>query len=416
MDGLGQVLPYLQEAALPPQVRAALNREDVELDKIRDAIAKAASIEELQLAEVRRVTWKSLLSYAMLGVAAYTLIGTLGGLDLATFADSLRDASWWWLLAVLIVAQLPRPANALSSLGSTMTRIPFGPATALQFAKTYVSLAVPTSAGQIAVTTRFFQRFGVPAAAALSAGVIDSVSEMIVQLVVFVIAISTSDTDVGMSISPEQLRGIAVTAGVIALVVAVAAGIVLLIPSLRRRLIEPLRQAREAGRVLRSPGKLLLLFGGNFLSQVLFACALWCCVHAFGEDVSLGTLLLVNTVVSLFAGLHPGARRCRRDGGRPRARPGPRRRHPVGTGARDRPHLPLRDRVPAADLGPGQLPLADRPSLPHRPLRRRQAIQRSFRSSASAPPTAGRPRARTPAPSSASRSSRTMSYGGPPRL
>jgi uncharacterized membrane protein YbhN (UPF0104 family) len=305
MDGLGQVLPYLQEAALPPQVRAALNRPKVGLDKIRGAIAKDAEIEDVELAEVRRVTWKSLLSYVMLGIAAYTLIGTLGGLDLGTFARSLRDASWSWLLVVLIVAQLPRPANALSTLGSTMTRIPFGPTTALQFAKTYVSLAVPTSAGQIAVTTRFFQRFGVPAAAALSAGVIDSVSEMIVQLVVFVIAVSTSDADVGLSISPGQLRGIAITAGVIVLVVVVVAGIVMLIPPLRRRLIEPLQQAREAGRVLRSPAKLAQLFGGNFLSQVLFACALWCCVHAFGEDASLGTLLLVNTVVSLFAGFIP---------------------------------------------------------------------------------------------------------------
>jgi uncharacterized protein (TIRG00374 family) len=57
--------------------------------------------------------------------------------------------------------------------------------------------------------------------------------------------------------------------------------------------------------VLRSPTKLLQLYGGNLLAQVLFACALWACVHAFGEDVSLGTLLLVNTVVSLFAGFIP---------------------------------------------------------------------------------------------------------------
>src|SRR4029077_11353808 len=116
---------------------------------------------------------------------AYTLIGTIGGLDLDSFAESLKDASWWWLFAALLLAQLPRAANALSNLGATTASIPLGPATALQFAKTYVSLAVPSSAGQIAVTTRFYQRFGVPPAAALSAGVIDSISEMIVQLVLF---------------------------------------------------------------------------------------------------------------------------------------------------------------------------------------------------------------------------------------
>jgi uncharacterized membrane protein YbhN (UPF0104 family) len=304
-DGLSNLLPYLQEAVLPPRVRATLRHQKIKLDAIRSEIAEVAGAGDVELAPVRRVSWKSLLTYAMFAVAAYTLIGTIGGLDLDSFADSLKDASWWWLFAALLLAQLPRAANALSNLGATTASIPLGPATALQFAKTYVSLAVPSSAGQIAVTTRFYQRFGVPPAAALSAGVIDSISEMIVQLVLFAAIFSITDVDVGMSLSPEQFRGLAVTVGAILAVLTVATAFVLVVAPLRRRLIEPLREVRDAGQVLRSPTKLLQLYGGNLLAQVLFACALWACVHAFGEDVSLGTLLLVNTVVSLFAGFIP---------------------------------------------------------------------------------------------------------------
>jgi uncharacterized protein (TIRG00374 family) len=57
--------------------------------------------------------------------------------------------------------------------------------------------------------------------------------------------------------------------------------------------------------VLRSPTKLLQLFGGNLVNQVLFGVALAACVRAFGENLPLTQLVLINTVVSLFAGLLP---------------------------------------------------------------------------------------------------------------
>ena len=57
--------------------------------------------------------------------------------------------------------------------------------------------------------------------------------------------------------------------------------------------------------MLRSRTKLLQLFGGNLLSQVLFAVALGACAKAFGQEVPLSSLVLINTVVTLFAGLSP---------------------------------------------------------------------------------------------------------------
>ena len=64
-------------------------------------------------------------------------------------------------------------------------------------------------------------------------------------------------------------------------------------------------QARDALQVLRSPTKLLELFGGNLVSQLLFAITLGACVRAFGQDVPLTDLILINTVVTLFAGILP---------------------------------------------------------------------------------------------------------------
>ena len=85
----------------------------------------------------------------------------------------------------------------------------------------------------------------------------------------------------------------------------VAAAIIVIVPSLRRRFAGWLGEARSALHVLRTPRKLLQLFGGNVLSQVLFAVTLGGCVRAFGLEVPLSSLILINTVVSLFAGLLP---------------------------------------------------------------------------------------------------------------
>ena len=82
-------------------------------------------------------------------------------------------------------------------------------------------------------------------------------------------------------------------------------GIALIVPSLRTRVKDALRQAHEALRVLRSPRKLAQLFGGNLMSQLLFALTLGVCVRAFGLHVPLSSLILINSAVSLFAGLLP---------------------------------------------------------------------------------------------------------------
>jgi uncharacterized protein (TIRG00374 family) len=66
-----------------------------------------------------------------------------------------------------------------------------------------------------------------------------------------------------------------------------------------------LSEAAEPVRVLRSPTKLVQLFGGNLAAQIVAAITLGLCLVAFGEHASLAELILVNTAVSLFAGLLP---------------------------------------------------------------------------------------------------------------
>lgn len=304
-EGVGELLPSLQDAVLPPQVRSALRHQKVNLGHLRKDLATQVGAEDVELAKIRRVTAKSLLNLALLVVAAYTIIGLFSGIDFASFGSALADANWGWLAVALLVGQLARVANAFSTIGSSTTDLPLGPTAALNFATCYVNLAVPSSAGRIAISTRFFQRFGVPPAAALSAGVIDSISEFVVQVFLFLLLFTISDLDLGLSLDADQLSGlssfalIAVGAGVVAI------GVALLVPAIRTKLRLWVHQAHDALGVLHSPRKLAQLFGGNVMSQVCFALTLGACVRAFHLQVPLSSLILINVVVGLFAGLLP---------------------------------------------------------------------------------------------------------------
>ena len=121
-DRLLAVLPYLQEAAMAPDVGDALDDADIELDDVRNRLRTLLGAEEQPLIKLRRVTAGSVLNLALLAIAAYTLIAVFGDLDLEELVDELRDASWWWLVFALLLAQLPRVPAAISTMGSIATR------------------------------------------------------------------------------------------------------------------------------------------------------------------------------------------------------------------------------------------------------------------------------------------------------
>jgi uncharacterized membrane protein YbhN (UPF0104 family) len=304
-DPIVALLPYIQDAAMPPLLRDELDDRGIDLDHVRDRLGTTLGVGEQPLIKLRRVTWGSVINLALLALAAFAIISLLGDIDLETFLDDLSAASWWWLAFALLLAQLPRIPSAVSTMGAIKRPLPLGPLTTLQFAICYVNLAIPSTAARVAINIRFFERFGVPATAAVSAGAIDSVSGFIVQIGLFLTLFFWSDLDFGFEIDTDDLSGVATLALITIAVVVVAAVVVLALPKPRRWVLAKLKEARDALSVLRSPTKVLQLFGGNLLAQVGFAIALGACVRAFHEELPLTSLVLINTVVSLFAGLLP---------------------------------------------------------------------------------------------------------------
>lgn len=307
-EGLAALLPYLQPAGFGPGLSRALDEAGVDVDDLRDATAAAAGVEAPALVRLRRVTWGTLLQVALLALAVSAVVGGLSGLDYGDLADAVQDASWAWVAAAFLLAQTPRFTQALSTLGSVPARIPYLPVYAMQLATGYLNLALPSNLARMAINIRFFQRHGVPPATAVTAGAIDSFVSTVMQalLLVALLLFSESSLDFGL----DTPSGPPVTALLVVAAIAVAAvGALALVRRLRSAITERVRRwwpdVKATLASLRAGNKLGLLLGGSLATELLFAVALGVFANAFGYDISLADLLLINISVSLLATFVP---------------------------------------------------------------------------------------------------------------
>lgn len=320
-DGLTDVLPYLQPAAVGRSTRADVRAASWSLDDLRTAAVAAAGTEEPPLERLRRVTPRSIGTVVVVGLVAYLVITLLTGIDVASVAAALGSAEWGWLVAALVLTPWIQVSSAAATLGAITARLRYFPVLMLQYAIQFIALVLPATAARLALEVRFFQRFGIPAGTAVTFGVIDSVSGFVVQITLMLVILLSglpgfssplfagSGTDDDGSSSPS-LVALLVALVVIAAVVALAVPklrrrIATIVPRVREAAAEQARSAQSALGVLRRPGKVATMLAGNLGVQLLQAFILGLCLHAFGQTAHFSQLILINTFVSLFSGIMP---------------------------------------------------------------------------------------------------------------
>jgi hypothetical protein len=191
-DGLGELLPYLQPAALTAGSRRAVRAgPDRDLSSLRRLAAGAAGTPPPALEPLCRVTRASLLRAALLAFGVWFLVSSIAGLGLGSIVDELENASGAWLGAALLLAQLAVVSQALSTVGASPKPLRLGPAILLQYAIAFLAVVTPSSAARVALNVRFFQRSGLPAAAALAVGVVDSFTGFLVEVVIILVFVLT---------------------------------------------------------------------------------------------------------------------------------------------------------------------------------------------------------------------------------
>jgi uncharacterized membrane protein YbhN (UPF0104 family) len=294
----------LQTATMTPTIRSVVKDADVTIDDIRSRTASAAATDVPRLEPIRRVTWGSAFTVVALVLASWALITAFSHVGISTVTGELGAADDAWLWGALLFSQSIWIAEAFSTLGACPRPLPLGAVIWLQFAIRFIALAVPTSAARVALNVRFFQRAGLSTSPAIAVGIVDSVAGFVVQvlLLVTIWLAGLSTLTLSLSVSLDFS-----SQAILAIVIVLAIGLVLLIraPRVRRAIGPRVTEATEALQVLRTPTKLLLLFGGNVVAQVLMAITLSLCLRAFGWHTSLANLILINTLASLFSGIMP---------------------------------------------------------------------------------------------------------------
>jgi glycosyltransferase 2 family protein len=308
-DGLAAVLPLLQAPVLTPSQRRQVKGLGLDLDQLRADAATAAGTPPPELQRLQRISASSIIRVLIPAVAVLILISAAGDLNWDDFVTQLADSKWWLVALGLVAAQVPRVAQAVSTLGACPVPLPLGPVYALQLAISYINLAIPSSAARIAINIRFFQRHGIQPGTAVAIGALDGFSGFIVEtIILLVLLIFTSaslelDFDAGAATHAVRILLVALIIG------AVAIGAVLLVPRWRRFItrlvVRAVKEALEALRGLHSPRRLGLLLGGNLATELLFAVALGVFTRAVGYPIGLGDLLFLNISVSLLSGLLP---------------------------------------------------------------------------------------------------------------
>jgi uncharacterized protein (TIRG00374 family) len=311
VDGVTELLSYLQPAALGQQERREVRAADLDIDDLRKQTAAAAGVDVPTMAKLRRLTVGGIVRMAILSLAAYALISVFSGVDWDELWSVITAASVGWLLFGLVLAQTPRFAEAIATRGACPQHLPYGPVVALEFAICFINLAIPSSAARIAVNVRFFERQGLPPAQAVAVGGIDGFSGFVVQMILLALLLLFGVGSVDLQLDPSKIDVghllwlLAIVVGIVLLMVV----IVFAVRKWRDAVIALLKkwtgEIWAALRALKSASKIAQLFGGNLLAQFIWAMTLAVFLEAFGVHVPLGTLLVINIATQLFAGLMP---------------------------------------------------------------------------------------------------------------
>jgi uncharacterized protein (TIRG00374 family) len=307
-ESLEATLPVLQTAVLTDSLRRQAHHAKVKTSDLRKQTAAALGVDAPEIEQLTRVTWKSLLMVAFVGLAAYTLIGGLAEVGFDTIVDTLADARWGLILIGLVLANATNWTDAVSVSAISPKPVPVGVATVEQFAIGFINVAVPSTAGRVATNARFFQKFGISAVTSTATGAITGLIGFVAQIILIVLTILAGKGSIDLS----QLKsgGGAIRFAVAAIVILVIAVVVVaLVPSWRHRawsqLQKPLSQVGEALQIVRTPKNAALSLGGALGTEILYGAGFAVCVLAVGGSVSLGEAIFINVTVSLFAGLMP---------------------------------------------------------------------------------------------------------------
>jgi uncharacterized membrane protein YbhN (UPF0104 family)/tRNA A-37 threonylcarbamoyl transferase component Bud32 len=299
-----EALPVLQRSTLSSRLGAQAKQADVDLKRLRGDLAEVIDAQPPDLVQLERVTWGGVAMLVLTLFAASALVNSLTSIGIDTIVEQFADARWSWVAMAFVMAQLTNVGEYLSLTALVHRPVPFGPTIIFRYALSFISLAVPSEAGAIAMNVRYMRKLGVPAPAAVAQGPLLTVVSKSFDVVLLIL----SGRIIGESITLDDVDGGPALRLVLLVVVlfVVGAVVTLAVPQIRRRILPQLKVAVvQVRQSITDPHRLFRLLAGALVGRLLFAITLGASVSAFGSSVSFSEAVFVNSAVGLFVGLMP---------------------------------------------------------------------------------------------------------------
>ncbi|MBB4931994.1 uncharacterized protein (TIRG00374 family) [Lipingzhangella halophila] len=288
VEAVAGALPFLQPAGMPQALRAELREHPELLGAVRGRITAVAPEAPARPAKLERMQPRTVVSAAAATVVGIVLAYQLVDVDFST----VREADLGWATASLVVSVLCMPAAAMALMGFVPIRLPFWPTVLAQFAVSFVRIAAPAGVGMVALNTRYVTKMGASGGLALSAvGLSQAVGLLMHVPMMLVFAYLTGSAHFADFSPPLTLL-------VVSAVLSVAVAAVLLLPALRRAVLDRLRPyfrgvLPQFLDLLQNPRRLAMGFGGTILLTAGFILCLQFSVLAFGGSASLAAVAVV---------------------------------------------------------------------------------------------------------------------------
>ena len=242
-------------------------------------------------------------------VGLWLIIGVLT--EASGSLSVIRGASWGWVAAAFVLAQLPVVTGAWALTGAVIGPLPFGRCVALETSNLFTSF-VGGDAAVFGVRVRFFQRQGLDAPAAISSGAIAGSASWVVKGVLFIVCLPFAVGDFHKPTSSDggSHQGIVWIILIVVLVIAILLAVVTLVPRVRRLVAEKawphlITIWNDVKAIAVEPRKIAYVLGGSLGSQVLIALCLGASLHSVGEHASFATLIVVLTLAAMIGGAVP---------------------------------------------------------------------------------------------------------------
>lgn len=292
--------PLIQTIALPRSTREEVRHAKGLVGELREALVERLPEASVQPQRISRFSARTVITSTLMIIVVAVVVTTI---NFDEIARAVREANPWWIALAFALAIVTWLGAGLTLVAFSPTRVPIGRATLTAAAGSFVALAAPAGIGPAALNLRLLTQRGVSMPMAVATVALVQVSQFVVTVLLLVgLAIFTGS---GALVELPSTAVLITLAGVAVGVVAT-----LLVPPVRRwglGFIAP-RLAQvwpRLAQMLSHPGRLALGVAGNLIMTVGYVVALWSCLAAFGESLSLVDIALVNLVGNALGALIP---------------------------------------------------------------------------------------------------------------